>query len=463
MLSGVCTRGMDPPTVTRRSASSTDLLNDSPARSLLVLSLPVVGLNILRAGHNIIDMFWLGRLGKDHLAGISASVFLVWAMHSLAALVTVGTVAGISRNIGEGRLNTARCNTWRSLRLSVAIGVLLTFAVRPLTRPLIDLIGLNPVAYKAGMDYLGVMMASVALGYVLFTLHSVMIAWGDTRTPLRTYAVTSAFNIVASPVLMFGLGPFPRLETRGAAIATVTSYAVGSCIFVAVILRNGWMRFESVGGEMPTRRHLSVGYPVALSGMSFSIIYYFIARTTAAFGSDAVGAMGVGHKVEALAYCMAQGVAAGLSTFVGRNLGAGRPDRARAGAMAALRGAGLASGAYSLAAYLLAPGIVALFNSDPGLVAEGTRYLRVVMPVEWLQSLLIVVEAGAFAGSGYTRPSFSVSLPITVARIPLAWLLAVHLGLEATGVWLTIALTMTVNSLIFMALFRSRRWIGASV
>ncbi len=449
--------------MTHRSASSTHLLTDSPARALLVLSLPVIGLNILRAGHNIIDMFWLGRLGKDYLAGISASVFLVWAMHSLADLVTVGTVAGISRNIGEGRLDTARSNTWRSLQLSALIGVLLTFGVLPLTRPLIGLIGLNPVAYKAGMDYLRIMMASVAVGYVLFTLHSVMIAWGDTRTPLMTYALTSAFNVVASPVLMFGLGPFPRLETRGAAIATVASYAIGCCIFVVVIFRNGWIRFEKAGGEVPFKRYLSVGTPVALSGMCFSIIYYFIARTTAAFGSDAVGAMGIGHKVEALAYCMAQGVAAGLSTFVARNLGAGRPDRARAGAVAALRGVGLASGAYSLAAFLLAPGIVALFNNDPGLVAEGTRYLRVVMPVEWLQSLLIVVESGAFAGVGYTRPSFAVSLPITVARIPLAWLLAVHLGLEATGVWLTIAATMTVNSLIFMALFRSRKWIDATI
>ncbi len=450
--------------MTSRSRLSTAaLLSASPARSLLTLSLPVIGLNILRAGHNIIDVFWLGRLGKDHLAGVSASVFLVWAVHSLVALVTVGTVAGVSRNIGEHRLETARSNTWRSLRLALVIGVLLTFAVMPLIKPLVGMIGLAPVAYGAGMDYLRIMMASVSIGYVLFTLQAVTIAWGDTRTPLLIFTLTSAFNVVASPVLIFGLGPFPRLETRGAALATAASYGIGCGLFIAAILRKGWIRRKAVGGEIPLRRYLSLGYPVALSGMCFSIIYYFIAQTTAVFGSDAVGAMGIGHKVETLAYCMARGVAAGLSTFVGHNLGAGRPDRARAGARAAMWGVALVSAAYALAAILLAPRIVALFNDAPGLVAEGTRYLRIVMPVECLQIVLIVIEVGVFAGAGYTRPSFTVSLPITLARIPLARLLAIHLGLGAAGVWLTIAITMTVNSLVFMALFRRRRWMDTSI
>ena len=442
---------------------STDMLKDDPVKSLFALSFPIIILNILRAGYNIVDMFWLGKLGKEYLAGVSASIFLVWATHGLSSLVTVGIIAGISRNIGEGKIETARSNTWRSLKLALVLGIIITVFLFPLINPLIEMIKLEPVAHKAGVEYLQIMMAAAVVGFLLFALHSVMIAWGDTKTPVIVYTVTFLLNIVTSPVLMFGLGPFPRLETKGAAIATVFSYFIGCIIFFVIILKNKWILFKKAGEEIPFKRYISVGYPVALSGMFFSIIYYFIAKITAIFGSDAVGAMGIGHKVEALAYFFARGVAAGLSTFVGRNLGAGFEDRAKAGAIAAVKYAGVVSAVYSVITFIFAPYIISFFNSDPGLVEQGTNYLRIVMPVETLQSILIVIEVGAFAGSGHTRPSFTFSLPVVFLRIPLAWFLAIHFGLEATGIWITIAFTMALNSLIFMILFKNDKWLKAKV
>ena len=439
------------------------MLKDSPARSVLLISIPVIILNILKAGYNIVDMFWLGQLGKEYLAGVSASIFLVWAMHGFSTLVTVGIVAGISRNIGEGKLNTARSNTWRSLKLAFGLGLFFTFFLFPLIDPLVGVIQLEPVAYKAGVQYLQIMILATVLTFLMFSLHSVLIAWGDTKTPVIVYAVTFVFNILLSPVLMFGLGPFPRLETRGAAIATVVSYFMGAAFFFAVILKKKWILFKPVGEEIRFRRYISVGYPVALSSMVFSFIYFFLAKITAVFGSSAIGAMGVGHKVESLAYFFSQGIASGLSTFTGRNLGAGSEERTRAGAMAGIKYAGIATAAYSLMTIIFAPEIVSIFNNDPELVRNGVQYLRIVMPAEALQSILIVMENGAFSGSSYTKPSFSISLPIGFLRIPLAWFLAVFLGLEADGIWLTISLTMALNSFIFMILFKQSHWLKAKI
>lgn len=439
------------------------MLKDSPARSVLLISIPVIILNILKAGYNIVDMFWLGQLGKDYLAGVSASIFLVWAMHGLSALVTVGIVAGISRNIGEGKLDTARSNTWRSLKLAAVLGIFFTLFLYPLIVPLVDVIQLEPVAYKAGVQYLQIMILATALSFLMFSLHSVMIAWGDTKTPVAVYAVTFVFNIFFSPVLMFGLGPFPRLETRGAAIATVASYFLGALFFFIVVIRKKWILFKPVGEEIRFRRYISVGYPVAMSSMIFSFIYFFIAKITAVFGSGAIGAMGVGHKVESLAYFFSHGIAAGLSTFTGRNLGAGNESRVREGTIAGMKFVGMVTVLYSLVTILFAGEIVSLFNDDPELVRNGINYIRIVMSVEALQSVLIVLENGAFAGSGYTKPSFSISLPVVFLRIPLAWFLAVFLGLNAEGIWLTIAITMALNSFIFFYLFRKEHWLKAKI
>ncbi|MGI6394654.1 MAG: MATE family efflux transporter [bacterium] len=440
-----------------------DLLKGDPVKTLIALSVPAIILNILKAGYNIVDMFWLGKLGKEYLAGVSASIFLVWGMHGLASFTTVGIVAGISRNIGEGKIELARSNTWLSLKYSLILGLILTFFLYPLINPLVEMIHLDNIAHKAGIEYLQIIISFMVVSFLMFALHSIMIAWGDTKTPVKVYAATFILNIFLSPLLMLGIGPFPRLETKGAAIATVISYFIGSAVFFTVILKNRWVSFNKVGFEMPFKKYIMIGYPVALSSMFFSFIYFFIAKITALFGSNAVGAMGIGHKIESLAYFFSHGIAAGLSTFTGRNLGAGMEERVKIGTMASLKFVTVISMLYSLFTFIFAPQLVSIFNSDPGLVAEGAKYVRIVMPVEFLQSILMAIEFGAFSGAGYTKPSFYVSLPVIFLRIPLAWLLAVYCGFNASGIWFTIASTMALNSLIFIFLFKKERWMKTKI
>ncbi len=448
-----------------KTISLPDITGGPVRETLLRLALPVIALNILKAGYNIVDMFWIGRLGADYLAGVSGSVFLVWAIHGLSHLVTTGISAGVSRNAGEGRADLAAANAGRSLLYTVVTGALLTAFVYPIVPRLIAYVGMSPVATRAGIQYLEVMTIFTVIIFLMFSLHSIMIARGDTRMPVRVYGATFVLNIVLSPVLMFGLGPFPRLETRGAAYATIISYAVACIWFWWLMRRRGWLSFKVVVGEglIPLRRYLSLGYPIALTGMMFSLIYFFIANITARFGDTAVGAMGIGHRIESIAYFFSFGLAMGLSTFVGQNLGAGRPDRAIEGTRYALRIVALLSLGYTALTMLSAPFLVALFNDDPGLVAFGVAYIYIVMPAEVLQSLLIVLEDGAFTGAGYTRPSFTVSLPVTLARIPLAWFLAVFCGFGAGGIWATIAVTMALNAFLFLALYRRDDWLKVKI
>ncbi len=447
------------------TAARLDITGGPIRQTLLALALPVVVLNLLKAGYNIVDMFWIGRLGAEPLAGVSGSVFLVWAIHGLSHLITTGISAGVSRNAGEGRDDRAAANAGRALVYTIATGAILTALIYPLVPSLIAYVGMSPVATQAGIQYLEVMTIFTVIIFLMFSLHSIMIARGDTVMPVRVYAVTFVLNIVLSPVLMFGWGPFPRLETRGAAYATIISYLVACVWFWWLMRRRGWVSFSGIGidGLIPLRRYITLGYPIALTSMMFSFIYFFLANVTARFGDTAIGAMGIGHRVESIAYFFAFGFATGLSSFVGQNLGAGRPDRVLEGTRYALRVVSLMTVCYTVVTMFCAPWLVALFNDDPGLVSNGVAYLWIVMPAEVLQSMLIIIEDGAFMGAGYTRPSFTVSLPVTLARIPLAWLLAVSCGFGAAGIWATIALTMALNAVFFLALFRRDEWLKVKI
>ncbi len=440
----------------------TDILKDKPSRAVFVLSMPIIMLNLLRAGNNIVDMFWLGHLGKDFLSGVSASIFLVWAVHGLSNLTRVGIVSGISRNVGNSDLIKARVNSARAIKLSLFLGVIFTFVFFPLIHPLIRLIGISGTVYRAGAEYLEIMVAGNAVSYLIVALHAVMIAWGDTVTPVKVYFYIFIFNIVLSPLMIFGVGPFPRLETRGAAFATIISFSIGTIYFFLKIMQKKWVLFrKQTSSPIPYMKYISVGYPVALTSVFFSLIYYFIAKITAMFGSEPLGAMGIGHKLESVAYFFAMGLGAGLSTFVGQNLGAGKRKRAWQGTVAAMKFSGYAVAIYSCIMIIFAPQIMRIFNDDPQLVEIGVKYLRIVFSAEILQSLLIVLEQGAFTGAGFTKPSFYFSFPLVLARIPLAWFFSVTLEMESTGVWLTIFITMVLNSIVFIVIFFQKKWLKA--
>ena len=440
-----------------------DLLKDSPARAITLLAIPMVLLNLFKAGYNIVDMFWIGKLGSDHLAGVNASIFLVWANHGLSALLTVGVLAIISRLLGEGKEQQARENSFCVVKYSIIIGLIVTAVLFPLINPLVDLVGLNRVATEVGKSYLSVMIAGSVLTFLMMTLNSLLISYGDTVTPFMVYSVTFVLNIVLSPMLMFGIGPFSELGIQGAALATLISYAVTSVLFLWFLFRNGHFSFTKTEPHISMWRYVKIGYPIAMAGLFFSLIYFFIAKVTALFGVIPVAAMGIGHKIESIAYFFALGFASASATFTGRNLGAGRKDRVMDGARFALKSVSLSVVGYSLFAILFASQIASIFTDNPQLISEVANYAKIVMPFEVFMALLILLEDGTFSGAGYTWPSFYISMPLVFLKVPLGWLFGVYFGMGPTGVWLAIAVIMVVSCAIFFWLYKREKWLETKV
>ncbi|MCK5808860.1 MATE family efflux transporter [bacterium] len=440
-----------------------DLLKDSPAKAITALAIPVILLNLFKAGYNIVDMFWIGRLGSDYLAGVNASIFLVWANHGLATLLTVGVIATISRLLGEEKVEQAKENSFYVVKYAIIIGFIVSLLLFPAINPLVNLVGMNAVATNVGKSYLYVMIGGTSLTFLMMTLNSLLIAWGDTVTPFLVYSITFVLNIILSPLLMFGVGPFPELGIQGAAVATLISYALTSSLFLWALFRNNHFSKSRNTIIIPIKNYLKIGYPLALAGLFFSLIYFFIAKVAAIFGTIPVAAMGVGHKIESIAYFFSMGFASAVATFTGRNLGAHRKDRVKIGLRFAMKTSAFAITLYSLVAILFSNQIAAVFTDDPRLIAEVSNYVRIVLVVEAFQSVLILLEDGAFSGAGYTWPSFFITMPMVLIRVPLGWLFGVHFGMGPTGIWLVIAASMFISWAIFFWLYKREKWLETKV
>jgi Na+-driven multidrug efflux pump len=178
-----------------------------------------------------------------------------------------------------------------------------------------------------GTRYLGTYLLGAPLIFGYFAVDATFRAAGDTATPFRLLAGSVLVTLVADPVLIMGLGPFPRLGMAGAAIATVGTRSVAFALGVALLARRGMLRVD-VLRVRPVATVLRVGLPTAVTGVMFSLIYVFVAREATRFGTPALAALGIGHRVESWLYTIGVGFGAAAAAIVGQNLGARELARA---------------------------------------------------------------------------------------------------------------------------------------
>lgn len=442
----------------KRALLTTAVLRMHPSRALWSIAWPVIALGLVRAGYFLADTFWAGRMGDDAPAALSAmggAAFATWILSSLADLSAVGTHALVARAAGAGDRGAIRDAATQGAWLSLALGVAVAVFARPLADGYFALVGFSGPAFEAPLAMGTSLLRVLAWGFSAMTLQASLSAvfrgLGDTRVPMILSATTFVVNAVLAPVLIFGAGIFPRLGLAGAAWATVFASGLGALLsLVALVLRGdaptlALPRFATLG------RIAAIGVPQAVSGVGFCLVYVLLGEVLTSFGPTAIAGLGIGHRVESIAYHVAVGFGAGAATMVGQHLGAGDPLAATRAANLGAKLAALAMLPF-MAVFVLAPrALVALWALDPETLARGSSYLLAAGAVLVLMALEVVYES-AFAGAGETMPALLVALPLTAARIPAAAWLASHTTLGIEGIWLSIALSTAAKGLLLWAL-----------
>src|SRR5947199_9781130 len=316
-----------------------------------------------------------------------------------------------------------------------------------------------PEVARLGHVYLSTWLLGGPLVFGFFAVEATFRASGDTRTPFRLLAASVLLSIGLDPLLIAGVGPFPRLGVEGAALASVMVRGGGFLIGVGIALKRGLIRLDAPDWRAVPRL-LRVGAPLSLAGVLLSVVYMWLTRYTARFGIAALAALGVGHKVEGIGFLAISGFALSAAALVGQNLGANQEARARQ-AVRMTVGYCLAVTVTTAAAFLTVPrSLVALFTSDPAVIADGSLYLRVIAFAQIGQTFEIILE-GALAGAGYTFWQQIVSTGLTLLRLPLAAWWSATIGL--LGIWSALSVTAIARGGAMAVFWASRAWRRATV
>jgi putative MATE family efflux protein len=451
--------GLAPVAVTNEWESA-QLVSDPLPRTIARVALPAVASSLLMTLFFSVDTYWIGtRVGATGLAAASIAVFWIWLLVSIAEMVSVGLTAVASRRHGEGRAAEAAYIAGDALMLALALGVCCAVIGLALLPHLFAVMHTPPEVSALGVRYLRTYLLGAPLIFGFFAVDAAFRATGDTRTSFLLLSTSVAVTLVLDPVLIVGWGPVPALGVAGAAIATICTRGVAFALGLSIVGRRGVLRIRrpEASALLPIVR---IGLPTAVTGVAFSLIYVLVTRTATQFGTPALAALGIGHRVESWLFMIGVGFGAATAAIVGQNLGAGRTDRAeRAGWIAV----GFCSviGVIACVVELAVPErFASIFSHDPAVIAEGARYLRIAALSQLGVCTEIVLE-GALGGAGHTLAPMITSTLITASRVPIAAWAAARYG--SVGLWWTISLTALGRAVGMMMIWRSGRWKRSSI
>lgn len=429
------------------------IVGGSIDRAILHLGLPAALAALLQAGFLVVDTFWLGRLGPVALAAASTAGFVMWLAQTMGDGLAMGSGAILAEAVGAGQPDDARRAADTGLALALWGSLVVVIVGLLLSRPVFAFMETSSPVTEAGLGYLRIILIAMPAYFAFAWAAAAFRSAGDAATPLRLLGIAAAVNLVLDPLLIFGLGPLPRLGVRGAALATVASWvaaaAAGWWLLRRLALRPALGSVRRVPPE--GRRALLVGLPLAAEGALFSLIYILLTRITTGFGTGAVAALGVGHKLEVLNYFVCAGMGAAATTLVGQNLGAGDPGRARRAAWRSLYLTILPVSGVTMLLVAFPALAVGVFSSDPGVLAAGTTYVLIVGLSQPFMAAEVVL-LGAFTGAHRTVFPAAVEIVLSALRVPLAAVLAAA-GWGVEGVWVAISASTVVKGAFLAVMF----------
>ena len=451
--------GVAPVAVTGEHAIA-GLTRDPLAQTIRRVALPAVASTLLMTVFATVDALWVGRfLGPLALAAVSTSIFWIWLIIAIAEMVSIGLTAVAARRHGEGRHREAASVVSDALIYALLLGAIVAVAGNAFVDEMFELMRTPRAVTDLGRAYLGTYFLAAPLLFGFFAVDAAFRASGDTRTPFMLLAASVGVTLILDPVLILGLGPAPRLGVVGAAIATIATRSV-VCILGVIVLVRRRMLVLRVPQPRTWAAVSRVGLPIALTGVTFSLIYVAVTRTTTTFGTPALAAIGIGHRVESWIYMVSVGFGAAAAAIVAQNLGAGKVARARRTGWITAGYASIPAVVLAVASLFISEQLAGMFTNDAAVIAEGSSYLRIAALSNLFIAGEIVLEA-AMGGAGYTFPPMLTSTALTASRIPLAAWAAAQWG--PAGIWWTISITAAARGLAMIALWRAGRWTRTSV
>ncbi len=438
------------------------ILTGSILGTLFWLAWPMIVANLVNTSYNIIDAYWLGKLGRQAFGAPTVSFPLIMLFYSIGMGFAMAGISLISQYIGAGDFKSANRSAGNLLAFMLSMSVVLSTLGILFSPYFLQLMHVPSDIYPYAVSYLKVIFAGIPISFIGFAFNTIANSLGDTRTPTVLNIASSITNMVLDPFLIYGWLGLPTLGVVGAAIATIISRVIVSAAGLKYLI-TGYHGLKITWSDLRIekwwlKKVISIGTPMAIQRSSNSLGFTIMMSLVSMYGSAVVAAYGVATRIINIMSGFTWGLNRATSVMVGQNIGAEQYERAKKIAATTMTIIFIILSAGSTLIYLFREPLVAFFISDPKVIAVGSKMIGIFV---WsLPFFGLFAIGGAIAsGSGHTKFFATLSIiRLWALRIGLSYLLALWLAMGSDGIWIAMTISNVVVGIITVLWVLSGRW-----
>lgn len=440
-----------------------DFTTGSIPRHIINFTVPLFVGNLLQALYNTVDSIWVGKyLGHNALAAVSVSFPIVFIMIAMVTGLTMATTVMVAQYKGaEDDIMVKKTINNTMLILTIAAAIMSAIGI-VFHKTILSLIGTPPELFDMASGYLNITFAGLAFVFGYNIVSAILRGLGDSKTPLRFLFYATVINILLDPIFIFGLGPIPKMGINGAALATILAQAIA--FFMAIKYLNNSSEVLSIRvkdfkyDKDLTRKLMQIGLPAGLQQTVVALGHTIVMSVVNSFGSSVVAAFGAANKIDSFFFMPSMSIGIATSALTGQNLGARKYKRVNE----TMKWASLLSVTISaimiLFIYLFPEKPLLLFSNDKEVLKEGSVILK-TWSLAYIPFGMMWVSNGIIRGAGDTIITMIMSIfSLWLVRIPLAIYLSRYTALGSRGIWVAMAISMTLSGVMSLIYYRTGRW-----
>ncbi len=431
-------------------------------RAVFLLSVPMVLEMVMESLFAVVDVFFVSKVSINAIATVGITESVIFLVYAIAIGISMATTAMVSRRIGENKPQEAANAAVQAIALAGAISIVIGLLGFLFAKDILHLMGASDALIAEGFGYTKWMIGGNLTITLLFLLNAIFRGAGDASLAMRSLWIANGLNIILDPMFIFGIGPFPEMGVEGAAVATNIGRGIGVLFQLYILFGKTSIikiRAENLKIKIGVMIRL---FKVSLGGMGQYLIgtasWLFMVRIISLFGAEALAGYTIAVRIIMFSILPSWGMANAGATLVGQNLGAGNPERAEKSVWICSKSNLYFLGIISVIYFLLADQLVMLFNAESNVVYNGMLAIRYICS-GYIFFAYGMVIAQAFNGAGDTKtPTIINFFLYWLLQLPLAYILAVTIGLGPEGAFAAVAVTEVALSVVYVLVFRKGKW-----
>jgi putative MATE family efflux protein len=440
-----------------------DLTQGSVASNLLQIAAFLATSMLLQTLYLLVDMYWVGRLGKEAIAAVGLAGTMSFVVLALTQALGVGTTTLVAQAAGAKDQPRARAVFNQSLLLSVLSGALFLVVAFVLRGAYCRALAADEQTVRLGEAYLAWFLPALALQFAVVAMSGALRGTGIVKPTTIIQVITVLLNMALAPMLIFGWGTGVVMGVAGAALSTFVAIVVGLILLVRYFLRSeGYLTFDRTVWTPDVtiwKRMLAIGAPAGGEFLLISLSMMFIYALIQGFGAAAQAAFGLGGRIMQSLFLPAVAIAFAASPVVGQNFGARQAGRVRETFQWAALMASVVMIVLTILCHISPAALIRPFSPDPTVVAIGAEYLRIIS-WNFVPSAIVFTSSSIFQGIGNSVPPVVISaIRLMMFAVP-ALLMSRRPGFELRHVWYlavaTVLVQMALNLWLLQREFRRK-------